>query len=147
MALAKMAEISMKYADIRTSFDRQDAAVARSGRAKPGEFVADELSLMLREQPYAVRCLIARSRRLSADMPTVWQAYRDGDLDAEQVRVIDRVARRVLEPHTLTAIDEQAVEAAQSRCPKQLAAWLLRLVVRLEPRSRSVTGGRLPNVG
>jgi len=47
--------------------------------------------------------------------------------------VIDRVARRVSEPHTLTAIDEQAVEAAQSRCPKQLGAWLLRLVVRLEP--------------
>ena len=88
---------------------------------------------MLREQPYAVRCLIARSRRLSAAMPTVWQAYRDGDLDAEQVRVIDRVARRVCEPLTLTAIDEQSVEAAQSRCPKQLGAWLLRLVVRLEP--------------
>ena len=88
---------------------------------------------MLREQPYAVRCLIARSRRLSTAMPTVWQAYRDGDLDPEQVRVIDRVARRVCEPLTLAAIDEQSVQAAQSRCPKQLAAWLLRLVVRLEP--------------
>jgi hypothetical protein len=133
MALAKLAEISMKYADVRASFDRQGASVARPGRAKPGEFVADELSLMLREQPYAVRCLIARSRRLSVDMPTVWQSYRDGDLDTEQVRVIDRVARRVSEPHTLSAIDEQVVDAAQSRCPKQLAAWLLRLVVRLEP--------------
>ena len=63
----------------------------------------------------------------------MWQAFSDGDLDAEQVRVIDRVARRVSEPLTLTAIDEQSVEAAQSRCPKQLGAWLLRLVVRLEP--------------
>ena len=133
MALARLAEISMKYADMRTAFDRQDATAARPGRTKPGEFVADELSLMLREQPYAVRCLVARSRRLSQDMPTVWQAYRDGDLDAEQVRVIDRVARRASEPLTLTAIDEQSVEAAQSRCPRQLAAWLLRLVVRLEP--------------
>jgi hypothetical protein len=133
MALARLAEISMKYADVRTASDREDAAIPKPGRAKPGEFVADELSLMLREQPYAVRCLIARSRRLSAAMPTVWQAYRDGDLDAEQVGVIDRVARRVCEPLTLAAIDEQSVEAAQSRCPKQLAAWLLRLVVRLEP--------------
>ena len=121
MALARLAEISMKYADVRTASDRQDAAIPKPGRAKPGEFVADELSLMLREQPYAVRCLIARSRRLSTAMPTVWQAYRDGDLDAEQVRVIDRVARRVCEPLTLTAIDEQSVQAAQSRCPKQLA--------------------------
>ena len=63
----------------------------------------------------------------------MWQAFSDGDLDAEQVRVIDRVGRRVSEPLTLTAIDEQSVEAAQSRCPKQLGAWLLRLVVRLEP--------------
>jgi hypothetical protein len=132
MASARLAEISMKYADVRTASDREDAAVGRPGRAKPGEFVADELSLMLREQPYAVRCLIARSRRLSAAMPTVWQAYRDGDLDHEQVRVIDRVARRVCEPLTLDAIDEQSVQAAQSRCPKQLGAWLLRLVVRLE---------------
>ena len=133
MASAKLAEISMKYADVRTASDRQDSAVARPGRAKPGEFVADELSLVLREQPYAVRCLLARSRRLAAGLPTVWQAYREGDLDAEQVRVIDRVARRVSEPLTLAAIDEKSVEAAQSRCPKQLAAWLLRLVVRLEP--------------
>src|SRR5919107_412524 len=107
------------------------------GRAgpNPGEFVADELSLMLREQPYTVRCLLARSRRLAADLPTVWDAFRRGDLDADQVRVIDRVARRVAEPQTLVAIDDQAIDAAQTRCPKQLGAWLLRLVVRLEPEA------------
>jgi len=97
--------------------------------------VADELSLMLREQPYTVRCLLARSRRLAADLPTIWDAFRRGDLDADQVRVIDRVARRVVEPQTLVAIDEQAIDAAQTRCPKQLGAWLLRLVVRLEPEA------------
>ena len=37
------------------------------------------------------------------------------------------------EAHTLAAIDDQVVEAAQTRCPKQLGCWLLRLVVRLEP--------------
>ena len=49
--------------------------------------------------------------------------------------MIDRVARRVVEPQTLVAIDEQAIDAAQTRCPKQLGAWLLRLVVRLEPEA------------
>lgn len=34
---------------------------------------------------------------------------------------------------TLEAIDDQAVEAAQARSPKQLQVWLLRLVVQLEP--------------
>ena len=45
---------------IRVVRDRQ--------RPKPGEFVADELSLLLRDQPYQVRCLLARTRRL-ADRP------------------------------------------------------------------------------
>ena len=47
--------------------------------------------------------------------------------------MIDRVARRVTEASTLAAIDEQAVDAAQTRSPKQLSVWLLRLVVQLEP--------------
>ena len=63
----------------------------------------------------------------------VWQAFCAGDLDAEQVRIIDRVARRAGENHTLVAIDEQVVEAAQTRSPKQLCSWLMRLIVRLEP--------------
>ena len=95
--------------------------------------MADEVSLLVREQPFAVRRLVARSRRLASGLPTVWQAFRVGDLDAEQVRVIDRVARRVTEPATLAAVDDQAVEAALTRSPKQLAVWLLRLIVQLEP--------------
>jgi Domain of unknown function (DUF222) len=135
IALAKLAEVSVKYADARIADDRRSALLdqLRPGHAKAGEFVADELSLVLREQPYTVRCLLARSRRVAAGLPTVWEAFRRGDLDADQVRVIDRVARRVGEPQTLGTIDDQSVDAAQTRCPKQLGAWLLRLVVRLEP--------------
>jgi hypothetical protein len=95
--------------------------------------VADELALMLRDQPYQVRCLVARARRMAAGLPTVWEAFRHGELDAEQMRVIDRVARRVTKTATLAALDEQAVDAAQDRSPKQLQVWLLRLVVQLEP--------------
>jgi hypothetical protein len=137
IALARLADVSVKYSDARIADDRRGAPPeeSRPGRAKAGEFVADELSLVLREQPYTVRCLLARSRRLAAGLPTVWEAFHRGDLDAEQVRVIDRVARRVAEPQTLVAIDEQSIEAAQTRCPKQLSAWLMRLVVRLEPLS------------
>ncbi len=88
---------------------------------------------MLRDQPYQVRCLVARARRMAAGLPTVWEAFRRGELDADQMRVIDRVARRVTETATLAALDEQAVDAAQARSPKQLQVWLLRLVVQLEP--------------
>jgi hypothetical protein len=91
--------------------------------------------VMLRDQPYPVRCLLARSRRMASDLPTVWEGFRRGDLDVEQIRVIDRVARRVTEAATLAAIDDQAVDAAQTRSPKQLSVWLLRLIVQLEPEA------------
>jgi hypothetical protein len=135
-AVARLAEAAMRYADARiaeATADGADFSPGRCKRPRPGEFVADELALMLRDQPYQVRCLLARSRRMAADLPTVWEAFRRGNVDAEQVRVIDRVARRVTAPHTLAAIDEQAVEAAQTKSPKQLGVWLLRLVVQLEP--------------
>jgi hypothetical protein len=80
-----------------------------------------------------VRCLLARTRRLANDLPTVWQAFLRGDLDHEQIRVIDRIARQVTEAVTLAAIDDQVIDAAQTRTPKQLRVWLLRLVVQLEP--------------
>jgi Domain of unknown function (DUF222) len=135
-ALARLAGAAVLYADARIA--EATAAAETSGlplikRAKPGEFAADELAVMLRDQPYQVRCLLARSRRLANGLPTVWEAFQRGDLDADQIRVIDRIARRVTEASTLATIDEQAMDAAQTRSPKQLSVWLLRLVVQLEP--------------
>ena len=134
MAQARLAEAAVRYADARIAGDiAAGVGSGRRSRAKPGEFAADELALMLRDQPYPVRCLVARARRMAAALPTVWEAFRRGEMDADQMRVIDRVARRVTETATLAAIDEQAVDAAQTRSPKQLQVWLLRLVVQLEP--------------
>jgi hypothetical protein len=133
-ALARLAETAVRYSDARIAEDiAGGVGSGRSSRIKPGEFVADELSLLLRDQPYQIRCLLARSRRLATGLPTAWEAFRRGDLDADQIRIIDRVGRRVSEAATLAAIDEQGVEAAQTRSPKQLQVWLLRLVVQLEP--------------
>jgi hypothetical protein len=134
MAQARLAEAAVRYADARIAGDiAAGVGSGRRSRAKPGEFAADELALMLRGQPYQVRCLVARARRMATGLPTVWEAFRRGDIDADQIRVIDRVGRRVSETATLAAIDEQAVDAADTRSPKQLQVWLLRLVVQLEP--------------
>ena len=135
-AMARLAEAAIQYADRRIAEDmaaRVGFGARQHTRTKPGEFVADELALMLRDQPYPVRCLLARSRRVAGDLPTVWDAFQRGEVDLEQIRVIDRVARRVTEAATLAAIDDKAVDAAQTRSPKQLSVWLLRLVVQLEP--------------
>jgi hypothetical protein len=135
-ALARLSEAAVRYADLRIAEEASDAPASDCvgpKRPKPGEFVADELSLLLRDQPFQVRCLLARTRRIASGLPTVWDAFRCGDVDAEQIRVIDRVARRVTEAATLDGIDEQVIEAARTRTPKQLSVWLLRLVVRWEP--------------
>ena len=66
-------------------------------------------------------------------LPTVWEAFEAGEVDAEQVVMIDRIARRATESGTLHTIDNQAAPAAQTRTVKQLGAWLLRLVAHLEP--------------
>ena len=104
-ALARLASAAVRYADARITEDTAAATsdLPRIKRAKPGEFVADELAVMLRDQPYQVRCLLARSRRLASGLPTVWEAFQGGDLDADQIRVIDRVARRVTAASTLAA--------------------------------------------
>jgi len=98
-AQARLAEAAVRYADCRIADDSAAGVGSDTPqRSKPGEFVADELSLLLRDQPYPVRCLLARCRRMAKDLPTVWEAFKRGELDAEQIRVIDRVARRVTEP-------------------------------------------------
>ena len=135
-AQAQLAAACVEYADIRVD---GGSARHRCRRAQPRAGAARVSSWPTRcrcccgNSRYPVRCLIARTRRLTVGLPAVWQAYQAGALDAEQVRIIDRVARRVAAPHTLTAIDELVVDAAQTRCPKQLGIWLLRLVVQLEP--------------
>jgi len=54
---------------------------------------------------------------MAADLPTVWEGFRRGDLDVEQIRVIDRVARRVTEAATLAAkaLTRQATSRAGAR--------------------------------
>lgn len=125
----------LAYADLRLERERAELPPDIRGRVRPGEFVADELALMLRQQPWHVRCLVNRTRRIQSGLPIVWKGFAAGDVDAEQVLMIDRVARRATKLATVTAIDEQAVGAAACRSPKQLGAWLLRLLVQLEPEA------------
>ena len=138
-AQAAAAEAALVYADLRRSEDADDPAFGVDGRgdrrARVGEFVADELAVMWCDDPWQVRRLLARCSRVRSGLPSVWEAHRGGEVDAEQLRVIDRAARRAVEDATRVEIDARAVEAARTRNPQQLAAWLLRLVVECEPLS------------
>ena len=133
VAQARLAEASVRYADARIAGDiAAGVGSGRRSRAKPGEFAADELALCCATSP--TRC-VAWSR-----------APPDGYRPADGVGgVPTRRHRRRPDPGhrpgrqeghrnpTLAAIDEQAVDAADTRSPKQRQVWLLRLVVQLEP--------------
>ena len=88
-ALARLAEAAVRYADGRIAEDATiDAApgLPRLNRPEPGECVADELSLLLRDQPYQVRCLLVGTRRLPQVCPSsgkpssvaMWMPSRSG---------------------------------------------------------------------
>ena len=56
-AMARLAEAAVRYADCRIAEDTAAGVGSKKPqRVTPGEFVADELSLLLRDQPYPVRC-------------------------------------------------------------------------------------------
>ncbi|HEY0239646.1 MAG TPA: DUF222 domain-containing protein [Friedmanniella sp.] len=136
-AQAAAAEAALAYTEVRRRQDSRDPAfgVDSGGtvRARAGEFAADELAVMWCDNPWRVRRLLARCARVRSGLPAVWEAHRRGEVDADQVLVIDRVARRAAEDATRVQIDARAVAAALTRTPQQLAAWLLRLVVECEP--------------
>lgn len=136
-AQAAAAEAALAYAEARRRQDRQDPAFGRDGsgavRARAGEFAADELAVMWCDNPWRVRRMLARCARVRSGLPSVWAAHRCGEVDADQLLVIDRAARRAVEDATRVQIDARAVDAARTRNPQQLASWLLRLVVECEP--------------
>jgi Domain of unknown function (DUF222) len=146
---AGLAGAAVRFADARIRAERARAGQqARDGQGAarvaarvavgvpgPGALVAEEVSLLLREPGWAVARLLTRTRRLAGGLPTVWQACRRGEVDPEQARVVDRVARRATEAATIAAVEEAAVELAATHTPAQLAVALLRIVVRLEPEA------------
>ena len=128
-AEARLAGLCVEFADARRAeltADRRGAERGSGGRARVGEFVADEVSVVLGVSSWEARCLVARSRRVAEFLPVVWAAAGRGEIDAERVREVDRVARLVQQRATLDAIDDGVVAAAKSRTVRQLRAWLER---------------------
>lgn len=134
-AQAELTALLVAFAERRIADDRADPRCDPTlpGRARPGEFVADELSLALSMSVWETRRLLNRSRRLRASMQAVWAAGLAGRLDPPRLAAIDGAARLVLDPHVLTILDEQVVEVAVRKTVKQLHAWLDRFLAVQEP--------------
>lgn len=134
-AQADLAALVVLFADRRIADDEacSTAGSELRGRARPGEFVADEVSLALRMSVWEAQRLLARSRRLRTGLPTVWAAGLAGRLDESRLVRIDRAARLVLDPHVLAMLDEQVVAVAANKTVKQLVVWLQRFLAVHEP--------------
>lgn len=134
-AQAELAAAVVALADRRIADDEADAVSdrLRAGQARPGEFVADEVSLALTMSVWEAQRLLARSRRLRTGLPTVWAAGLAGRLGQPRLVAIDRAARLVLDAHVLAMLDEQVVEVAAAKTGKQLDRWLQRFLAVQEP--------------
>lgn len=134
-AQAELAAAVLAFADRRVCDDEADppAGPGVPGRARPGEFVADEVSLALRVSMWEAQRLLARSRRLRSGMPSVWAAGLSGRLDQPRLVAIDRAGRLVLDPRVLVRLDEQVVEVAAMKTVKQLDRWLQLFLAVHEP--------------
>jgi hypothetical protein len=82
---------------------------------------------------YEVQCLVARTRRVQTRVPSVWDAWCAGDIDGEQVRVIDQTLRRLVTDEAVFRLDLEVVDAALAMTTSQLTGWLHRFVAHTEP--------------
>ncbi len=135
---AELAALVAAFADRRTADDQAEQPPdSRPGpqRFRPGEFVADEVSLALTVSVWEARRLVARALRLRASMPTVWAAGLEGQLDQARLASIDAAARLILDEHVRAILDDTVVEVARAKTVKQLDGWLERFLAVQEPEA------------
>lgn len=134
---ARLAGQLLTFVDARRASDAKiqaaDEVAGREPRFKPGEFAADELSLATTLSVYDVQCLVARTRRIQHRLPSVWDAWRAGDIDGEKVRLIDKCLRRLCGDEAVFRLELEVIDAAIAKTAKQLTSWLDRFVARVEP--------------
>ncbi|MGQ3248312.1 MAG: DUF222 domain-containing protein [Aeromicrobium sp.] len=76
--------------------------------------------------------LVAATRTLTADLPTVWAAHSDGELDRAKARAIASARWRLHEVASVELLDESVLPYATTHTLSQLKGWLRRFVTRVE---------------
>ncbi len=136
-AQARHAELMTDFADARAAVDqdRLDEITAVGGRPqfKAGEFACTEISLAVRSSRYTVQRAVAMTRRLRAEAPDAWDAWRAGDIDADKAVRINRALRRLLRNSSKQLLNTVVVDVAVCRTPEILGRWLNQFIARVEP--------------
>ncbi len=92
-----------------------------------------DLAQALHVSESTVWAIISETEVLREKTPSVWAAFREGDIDGARVASIARTAEQLQTASALTELDESAPAYAATHTVAELRSWLRRLRARLEP--------------
>ncbi|WP_166376119.1 DUF222 domain-containing protein, partial [Aeromicrobium phragmitis] len=67
------------------------------------------------------------------DLPAVWAAFGNGQLDAARVSIIAAGAWKLTEERSVKKLDRQVVAYAATHTTGELRQWMRRFIARVEP--------------
>jgi len=127
----------VNFADARRSEDKRyiahRSAEGLDAHYKAGEFAAREISMAVTLSKRTAERTAAMSRRLQAEAPDAWDAWRAGDIDQEKAVRINRALRLLVSDRSKQFLNNLVVDVAICRTPEILGRWLNQFVARVEP--------------
>lgn len=133
--------LDVELVDSIVTVDHARDAGVRIGAEAAGRLeasaAAHELSLPLTVPVATIETQLACARRIGSMLPSVWAAWKRGEISTLKATKIDQAATRLTRPQSRVALDELVVDIAWRKTAGQLKVWLDRLVERLEADSAS----------
>jgi len=131
-APAELAALEVEFVDLRRAQDEHAVGLDRHASIS-ARYAADEIGLALRRSTTLIQREVARTRRVRARLPQVWQLWAIGQIDDYKVLIIDQAATRLIHTASWARLDETLAPLAAAKTVAQLRTWLNRFVARTEP--------------
>ncbi|MET0864114.1 MAG: DUF222 domain-containing protein, partial [Nakamurella sp.] len=136
-AQARAAELMVEFADIRKSRDKKRISDLKREGVDPvfraGEFAAMEISAAVQASKPVVHRVVAMARRLEAECPDAYDAWKAGNICQERALRINRALRRLVLDSSKQLLNSMVVDVAVGQTPELLGRWLNQFVARIEP--------------
>ncbi|MET1132959.1 MAG: DUF222 domain-containing protein [Aeromicrobium sp.] len=133
-AQAEFAEWNLVLTHREREIIRIDASDEVSiGKELARRGIALEIAQRLAITENSVWRIVVQGEEVRDRTPAVWDAFRDGILDARRVGLIADAVAKLRTPEAIDALNQSAVGYAAEHTPGELRGWLKRLRARLEP--------------
>jgi len=133
-AQAEFAEwelIAQHHARRTAEIDRSDEIVLSKDLAR--REVTLEIAQALKVTERRVWAVVFEAETLLERTPLVWEAFRDGDLDAGRASAIADTAERLVECSSWARLERSVINYAATHTLGELRTWLRRFRARVEP--------------